>query len=173
MLSACCHSVTPVASWYLWVIHSWITTSPPPPPGWGVWVECHDGGECTAEVKKIQSLRMTCHKTRWLNHWVCGTYGAAGHSDINTLWITATAWRAARWHTGGAASSRAPTTGDLKSDWITWRETSLLSDLKLDLKIIHYRKWCTTSVTWPHEEIDVNKLETDEVKRVAVVTLYV
>lgn len=64
------------------------------------------GGETRSWGKQIQSLRTTCHnmfheQAGWLNHWVCGTYGATGHSEINTLWIMQTAWQAPRWRTGG------------------------------------------------------------------------
>lgn len=112
-----------VASRYLWVICS--LRAPPPPPICGHWpidgsllVKMYEssataGGETRSWGKQIQSRPTTCHNTfheqaGWLNHWVCGTYGATGHSEINTLWIIPTGWQAARWRTGGAGQLYTP-----------------------------------------------------------------
>lgn len=98
---------------------------PPPPPICGHWpidgsllVKMYEssataGGETRSWGKQIQSRPTTCHnmfheQAGWLNHWVCGTYGATGHSEINTLWIIPTGWQAARWRTGGAGQLYTP-----------------------------------------------------------------
>lgn len=99
-LSGTCESSAPSGLWHPLCL--WPQAYSGVPRVWGVWVKCYNGGW----GKHIESLWMTCHimfheQAGWLNHWVCGTYGATGHSEINTLWIIPTAWQEARWCTGG------------------------------------------------------------------------
>lgn len=120
VLSASCYPL-----WLPGTCESSVPCGPPPPPICGHWpidgsllVKMYEssataGGETRSWGKQIQSRPTTCHNTfheqaGWLNHWVCGTYGATGHSEINTLWIIPTGWQAARWRTGGAGQLYTP-----------------------------------------------------------------
>lgn len=97
--AAFCH---PAASQYLWVILSlWtltptslaVATGPLRCSSWfrGMSQVAHQEVKCASEVNKSRVYERpvtTCFmQAGWLNHRLCGTYGATGHSEINTLWI--------------------------------------------------------------------------------------